>query len=65
MNSGNKIEYELLRPFNVLKPKVYRDGDKWCALYGKDLMEGVAGFGDSPDEASRDFDRAWTEKLGE
>jgi len=27
--------------------RVFKDGDQWCALYGKDLMEGKAGFGDT------------------
>lgn len=51
------------RPFVLLKPSMGRDGNQWCALYGPNLMEGVAGFGDSPDEASRDFDRNWSAKL--
>ena len=25
---------------------VERDGDKWCALIGENLQEGIAGFGD-------------------
>lgn len=27
------------------------DGDMWCALLGENLQEGVAGFGDTPQEA--------------
>lgn len=27
------------------------DGDKWCALAGENLQEGVAGFGDTPSAA--------------
>jgi hypothetical protein len=38
---------------------ISQDGNKWCVLYGENLQDGVAGFGDSPDLASRDFDRAW------
>lgn len=62
----NKAAEELLRaaeesarPFVILRPKIYPDGDQWCALYGEDLQEGVAGFGSTPDEASRDFDQNW------
>lgn len=27
------------------------DGDLWCALVGADIMDGVAGFGETPLEA--------------
>ena len=30
---------------------VGHDGDQWCALYGENLQEGVAGFGRTPAEA--------------
>lgn len=50
---------ENMRPFMLLKPQMFKDGDKWCALYGENLQDGVAGFGDTPDEASRAFDAAW------
>lgn len=61
-------EYETLgeqtiRPSVAFKPRLSVDGNKWCALYGDDLMEGVAGFGDSPAEAMLDFDRNWNIKL--
>ena len=50
------------RPSVLFKPKVYQDGNKWCALYGENLMEGVCAFGDSPSEATYNFDLAWTTK---
>ena len=56
---ASRAAQEVCRPFVLLKPQMKRDGDKWCALYGGNLMEGVSGFGDKPDEASRDFDRNW------
>lgn len=43
----------------VLKPKIAKDGNQWCLLYGDNLQEGVAGFGDTPAEAARDFTNAW------
>lgn len=46
-------------PSVMFRPKVYIDGNKWCALYGDNLQDGVAGFGDSPQEAMREFDLAW------
>lgn len=36
----------------------FRDGDQWCVLLGDDLQSGIAGFGESPALAIRDFDRA-------
>jgi hypothetical protein len=51
--------YENLRPFYLIKPKVYPDGDKWCALYGDNVQNGVAAFGDTPKQASIQFDIEW------
>ena len=53
-------EYE--RPSVLFRPRIYVDGDKWCALYGDDLQSGVAGFGDSPAEAMANFDAHWFAK---
>jgi hypothetical protein len=53
-------EYE--RPSVMFRPKVYIDGDQWCALYGDNLQDGVAGFGDTPDKAMRNFDLNWCEQ---
>lgn len=55
----------LATPSMMLLPKLFIDGDKWCALFGENLQNGVAGFGDSPDEAYADFDKSWTEKLNQ
>lgn len=43
----------------LMRPRVFPDGDQWCALYGEDLQMGVAGFGDTPAAACADFDRNW------
>ena len=51
------------RPSVLFKPKLTLDGDQWCALYGENLQEGVAGFGDSPANAMCDFDRNWNKPL--
>lgn len=50
---------ELVRPFYLIKPKVYPDGDKWCALFGEDIQGGVCGFGDTPNQAAINFDIEW------
>ncbi len=54
-------EYE--RPSVLFRPKIAPDGNAWIALYGDNLQEGVAGCGDTPAEAMRDFDKAWFTKL--
>jgi len=46
-------------PSVLYRPCLSPDGNQWCALYGKNLQEGVAGFGDSPADAMRDFDKNW------
>lgn len=56
------VTYEMQRPFVLLKPRMFIDGDKWCALYGDNLQDGVAGFGDSPALAAYDFDKSWAEE---
>ncbi|GAB4059141.1 hypothetical protein [Uliginosibacterium sediminicola] len=54
---------EYMRPSVIYKPKLSIDGNKWCALYGNNLQEGVAGFGDSPMLAMCDFDDNWHKRL--
>ena len=54
---------ELRRPCYMLKPRIFIDGNKWCALYGENLQDGVAGFGDSPEQAYWDFDKSWVTPL--
>ncbi len=53
------------RPSILLGVSLTRDGNKWLALYGSNIQEGVCGFGDSPEEATRDFDKNWTTKVEE
>jgi hypothetical protein len=54
---------ELNRPSHIHKPRLFIDGNMWCALYGDNLQDGVAGFGKSPELAYQDFDRNWTKEL--
>ena len=56
--------YEQMRPSVVFKPALSRDGDMWCALFGDNLQEGVAGFGESPAKAMWAFDTAWLAASG-
>lgn len=53
----------MTEPFTLYRPRLFPDGNQWCALYGEDLQSGVAGFGNSPSEAVTAFNRAWYEKL--
>jgi len=46
-------------PHVRMRPRLSIDGNKWCALYGENLQDGVAGFGDTPAEACQNFDLAW------
>ena len=58
------VEENRNRPFFLLRPKIYPDGNQWCALYGENLQEGVCGFGDTPELAACDFDKSWiSQKL--
>lgn len=53
------------RPFMLLRPSMMQDGNMWCALYGDNIQDGVAGFGETPEKAAEDFDKNWrTQTLG-
>ena len=41
-----RLLYEQERPSILLRPKLGIDGNQYYALYGDDMMSGVAGFGD-------------------
>ena len=51
------------RPSVLYRPVLTIDGNQWCAMYGDDLQNGVAGFGDSPEAAMADFDKSWSTAL--
>ena len=55
--------FEQRRASAIYKPSLSVDGDQWCALYGDNLQDGVAGFGDSPEAAMSDFDAQWAKPL--
>lgn len=50
---------EHARPCVIFRPVLSIDGNRWCALYGSNLQDGVAGFGDTPSKAMFDFDVQW------
>ena len=53
------------RPSSKYPPKIFKEGDIWCALYGKDLESGVVGFGSSPKKALEAFNRRWDKENTE
>lgn len=55
--------FEQQRPSVLYRPRIALDGNMWGAVYGDNIQEGVAGFGESPAEAMLDFDRHWNAKL--
>jgi hypothetical protein len=67
MFSAAQAEYErammMNSPSMMLRPRLFVDGNQWCALYGENIEKGVCGFGDSPAEAYAAFDKAWYAKL--
>jgi len=50
---------EMTRPSVLHRPSLSVDGTKWCAMLGDNLMDGLAGFGETPDAAMRAFDTAF------
>jgi len=54
-----KVADAYSRPSSVFRPALSIDGNQWCALYGENLQDGIAGFGDTPALAMMDFDKAW------
>jgi hypothetical protein len=49
----------MTQPSVLYRPGLSIDGNQWCALYGEDLQSGIAGLGDTPEMAMRDFNRNW------
>jgi len=53
------VASQMERPSVLYRPALSIDGNQWCALYGANLQDGVAGFGDTVADAMRSFDEAW------
>lgn len=56
---ANLVQQALTLPSAVYRPRVYPDGNAWCALYGDNIQDGVCGFGPTPAAAVAAFDAAW------
>lgn len=37
----------------------FKDGNQWCVLLGSNLQEGIAGFGNTPQQAIVAFNKAF------
>ena len=48
MIKNNLNDEGLLQVIKYLNPTFSRDGNQFCYLYGSNLQEGIAGFGDTP-----------------
>lgn len=53
------VEQQEYNLFSLLKPKLSKDGDQWCVLYGENLQEGISGFGLTPYLAIIDFNKSF------
>lgn len=61
-SAWTEAAYDHCRPSVLYRPAISIDGNKWFALYGANLQDGVAGFGDTPEAAMADFDKNWREQ---
>ena len=61
-----RVSHEWMRQSVLFRPKISLDGNQFCCLLGSNLQEGIAGFGETPDQACRAFDEAfWYKKEGQ
>lgn len=49
-------------PHVRMRPHLGIDGNMYSFLYGDNIMEGIAGFGETVALAAADFDKNWNEK---
>ena len=47
----------------MLRPKISIDGNQYCVLYGDNLQEGIAGFGDTLYLAILNFNKNFHEPI--
>jgi len=56
------IEAQEMNLVATLKPRIFVDGNMWCVMFGENIQDGVAGFGETPRLAVYDFNKAWDKK---
>lgn len=60
----NLAEHRKLQIIEALKPKLTKDGNQFCFLYGELPNDCVVGFGDTASAAMDDFcNNFWMEKA--
>lgn len=59
------IECEEFNLFQLLKPKISKNGNKWWVVSGKSIKEGIYGVGNSPYNAICDWSKKWYKKIEE
>jgi len=59
----NEYERQAISRVMTLGLFPFKDGDKWCFLWGEDLQSGVSGFGDTVMLACFDFYKNLKEQL--
>jgi hypothetical protein len=57
--AAENVRSEMQRPFVLLRPRMFPEGNQWCALYGDNIHDGVCAFGDTPAQAAIQFDIEW------
>lgn len=62
-NLAMDVIAEYSKPSAIYRPTLSIDGNVWCAMYGRNPMEGVCGFGASPAMAMVDFDNEWDKQI--
>ena len=50
---------EIPESARIYKPKLFKEGVKYCALLGEDPQAGIFGCGDTPLDALLDWDKAY------
>lgn len=56
VNEISGLVWTFQQPHVRMRPKCFKDGDKWCALLGDDIMTGIVAFGDTPEKALMNWD---------
>lgn len=46
-----------LRVISTLKCRFLKEGNMYCCLYGEDIQEGIAGYGETPYQAITEFNK--------
>ena len=59
------VEAEEMTLFALLRPKLFQDGNQFCVLFGKNIQDGICGFGDTPREAVWAFNKEWNKPAKE